>query len=64
MEKQRYYYTGPVYVNDCLASPYWSSATWASSPQKAIANLKFRYKTQNYYKPHENIVLPGKLKIA
>lgn len=64
MEKRRYYYTGPVYVNDCLVSAAWSSATWASSPAKALANLKFQYKSKYYYKLHEYIVLPGELKTA
>lgn len=46
MNKSKYHYNGPVYQFEKYIGN-WEGDTWAISDKKALANLSYRYKTEN-----------------
>lgn len=56
-----YIYDGPVfYFDDCLKGR-WKASTYATSKQKALNNLSYRYKSLNGMAKNAKIILPGKI---
>ena len=64
MDKKKYVYDGPVYINDYMVTPRWVGATYAPSLNKAISNLKYSYKAKYAYRLSETIALPGNIKVS
>lgn len=54
--KSKYKYSGPVYKFDKYVGD-WEATTWAVSSAKALANLSYRYKTENNLVPGTRILL-------
>jgi hypothetical protein len=65
MEKQKtlYVYKGPVYFFDRMIAQSWSGSTLAVSPEKAKANLEYRYKMEHGYSRTARIKLVGNIGI-
>lgn len=61
MEKRQYAYEGAVLEFDRVVANYWQAYTWATSPEKARANLTYRFKKETGREAMTKIVLPGRL---
>ena len=59
--KKQYTYMGPVYVFDRLVADRWTGSTWAVSKEKAITNLKYRFRKDNRIENYTPISMPGEL---
>ena len=55
-KKAKFKYDGPVYKCGKFITN-WQGITWAVSEAKALANLSYRYKTQNNLLPGSKIDL-------
>ena len=55
-KKAKYKYDGPVYKSGKYLCD-WQGETWAVSDSKALANLAYRFKTQNALLPGASIKL-------
>ncbi len=55
-KKSKYRYHGPVYSFEHYICD-WDGETWAQSEAKALANLAYRYKTNNGLAPGTKIIL-------
>lgn len=61
--KKKYVYKGAVYARDSLVSSVWEAVTWATSAPKAMSNLKYRFRSENYYDPRVPLSMPGTLTV-
>lgn len=41
---KKYTYKGAVYAHGSLVSSNWEASTWAISEEKAMSNLKYRFR--------------------
>lgn len=58
---KEYNYSGPVMQFGKCVLHTWTATTYAPSKQKAMSNLKYRYKRDHNLVSTANITLPGKL---
>lgn len=58
-----YSYDGPVLEFDKVVASRWQGQTYASSENKARANLAYQFKRNNGKVPRTKITLPGKIVI-
>lgn len=61
---RQYIYEGEVYAFDSLVVRRWKASTWATSPAKAIANLKYRFRNEYSYSRCTPLDMPGRLVAA
>jgi len=59
----RYKYRGSVYIFNKCVSSYWEATTYATSKQKALSNLKFRFKKILGKVAQVKVYLPGEITI-
>lgn len=58
-QKELYYFEGSVMHFDKLVASSWKASTMAVSKKKAMANLKYRYATENNMASTNGIRLIG-----
>lgn len=61
---RKYTYQGAVYAFDNLVVAHWEASTWAISEQKAVANLKFRFRQSAGMVNHIPITFSGRLIVS
>lgn len=67
-ENKLYHYKGPVYkrsylYEDILICPCWKADAYATSPQRAIQDLTYRFKVINDMDEKIFISLKGRLEV-
>lgn len=62
MDKNMYFYEGPVMEFGTLVTNHWRSSTYAVSEGRARTNLEHQFKVSNNRTKNAKITLPGKIK--